>query len=72
MKDIGLPVVYCFPASSPLSMEDYSIHTFHVHTPPWLPPSIVPMIIDRYSNTRNIWPIAVDHGTIDTRYDILP
>ena len=63
-----LPVGYCFPASSSLFMEDHNNNTTHFHIPQWLPLTVVPMI--RYSNTRNIWPIVVDHGAIDNNYDL--
>ena len=37
MKDPCLPVGYCFPASIPLFMHDYNIHTIPSYIPRWLP-----------------------------------
>ena len=66
MKDPCLPVGYCFPASIPLFMEDYSIDIISFHIPQGLPLTlVVPIIYLSYSNTSNICPIVVDHGTID-------
>ena len=46
-KDPRLPVSYCFQTSSPLFMEDYNIHTTHLHIPQGLPLTttvVVPII----------------------------
>ena len=44
MKDPCLPVRYCFSASIPIYMEDYSIHATRFHIQQWLPLTAVLII----------------------------
>ena len=55
IQDPCFPVGYWFPASIPLFMEDYNIHTTHFRIPQWFPPNVLPMMYhSRFENTQHL------------------
>ena len=73
MRDPCFPVGCCCPASIPLFMEDYNIHTSHFYIPQWLSLTVVPIIYRSiFEHTQHLfyssrswydwWLLTVFHG----------